>query len=343
MKPYLWDKAKTTMETDTVKRFDRIVAILIQLQSKKVVRAQELADRFQVSLRTIYRDIRTLENSGVPIMGEAGVGYSIMEGYRLPPVMFTREEASSFVAAEKLMQKFTDRSLGAYYESAMIKLKSVLRNREKEWVEALEDQVSILPAQLLFNEEIPNALEILLESIAAKKQVRLRYESLQADRPLDRCIEPVGLFHENNFWYVLGFCQLRNDYRQFRTDRIMAIFRTLDDFGRVHPPLDELRQKKEDGDRTKVRILVDPYAAKYLKGSRRYHGFISEAHVDGQVELTFMVADLENGFARWFLMFADCAQILEPQSLIDRVGKLLLKGQERLYDPSVPRSQNQGI
>jgi biotin operon repressor len=84
---------------ETPKRFDRIVAILIQLQSKKIVKAQELADRFEVSLRTIYRDIRTLEASGVPIYSEAAVGYALMEGYRLPPVMFTREEVSSFIAA----------------------------------------------------------------------------------------------------------------------------------------------------------------------------------------------------------------------------------------------------
>lgn len=100
------------MLDETPKRFDRIVAILIQLQSKKIVKAQELADRFECSLRTIYRDIRTLEASGVPIYSEAGVGYALMDGYRLPPVMFTREEVSSFIAAEKLMQKFTDPSLG---------------------------------------------------------------------------------------------------------------------------------------------------------------------------------------------------------------------------------------
>src|SRR5699024_8506905 len=99
------------MKLDAPKRFDRIVAILIQLQSKKVIKAQELADRFQVSLRTIYRDIRSLETAGVPLYGEAGTGYSLMEGYRLPPVMFTREEAGSFVAAEKLMQHFTDKNL----------------------------------------------------------------------------------------------------------------------------------------------------------------------------------------------------------------------------------------
>ena len=102
LKDYLWNICCAIMSIDTVKRFDRIVAILVKLQSKRIVKAQELADKFDVSLRTIYRDVRTLEAAGIPIVSEAGVGYSIMEGYRLPPVMFTKEEASSFVAAESL-------------------------------------------------------------------------------------------------------------------------------------------------------------------------------------------------------------------------------------------------
>src|SRR5690606_29609387 len=104
-------------------RFDRITAILIQLQSKKVVKAQDLADRFGISLRTVYRDIRTLEEAGVPLYGEAGIGYSIVDGYRLPPVMFTREEATAFITAEKLMEKFTDASLKQHFTSAMYKVK----------------------------------------------------------------------------------------------------------------------------------------------------------------------------------------------------------------------------
>ncbi|PHN99329.1 transcriptional regulator, partial [Rhodobacteraceae bacterium 4F10] len=200
------------MSLDTVKRFDRIVAILIQLQSKRIVKAQELADRFQVSLRTIYRDIRTLEASGVPIISEAGVGYSIMEGYRLPPVMFTREEVGSFVAAEKLMQKFVDKSLGNYYESAMMKLKSVLRGREKDWISALESQILVDPTNKLFNDSLPNALETLFESIAEKRQVFLKYQALNRETPSERFVEPVGIYHESGFWYVLAFCHLRIDY-----------------------------------------------------------------------------------------------------------------------------------
>ena len=330
LKSYLWGIACAIMGSDTVKRFDRIVAILIQLQSKRIVRAQELADRFGVSLRTIYRDIRTLEASGVPIASEAGVGYSIMEGYRLPPVMFTREEAGSFVAAEKLMQKFTDRSLGAYYESAMYKLKSVLRGKEKDWVEALESQVTMIPGQSLFNARVPDALEILFESIAERKQVFLRYESLREDIPSERRLEPVGLFHENGHWYILAYCHLRRDYRQFRTDRIHRIERTPLAFEGEHGTLDDHRGKKEELPRTRVRILVDRSVAKYLRTERVNFGYVSERPLGEQVEMTFMCKDGKHGFARWYLMFADCAKIIEPEELRQKVAEILKKGQERI-------------
>lgn len=320
------------MGNETVNRFDRIVAILIQLQSKRIVRAHELADRFQVSLRTIYRDIRTLESSGVPIASEAGVGYSIMEGYRLPPVMFTREEAGSFVAAEKLMQKFTDRSLGDYHRSAMYKIKSVLRGREKEWIDTLDSQISVDPSEDLFNDRIPDALAILLESIAGKRQVFLKYHSLEANHPMNRNIEPVGIFHKNNFWYVLGYCHYRKDYRQFRTDRMLHIQRTEIDFTLAHGSLEEHLGEKEYPKKTKVRIRVDKSISRHLKSVKKQYGFISEEVMGDQLEMTFMCSDLENGFSRWYLMFGDYAQIMEPESLKERVAYLLRKAQQRLLE-----------
>jgi predicted DNA-binding transcriptional regulator YafY len=320
------------MGNETINRFDRIVAILIQLQSKRIVRAHELADRFQVSLRTIYRDIRTLESSGVPIVSEAGVGYSIMEGYRLPPIMFTREEAGSFVAAEKLMQKFTDRSLGAYHRSAMYKIRSVLRGREKDWVDTLESQIFVDPAEQLFNDSIPDALAILLESIAGKKQVFLKYHSLEADNPRKRNIEPVGLFHKNNFWYVLGYCHYRNDYRQFRTDRMIQIQRTEIDFTLTHGTLEDHLGENNDQKKTKVRILVDKSISRYIRSAKKQYGFVSEEVRGNQLEMTFMCSDIENWFPRWYLMFGDYAQILEPDSLKKRVRYLLKKAEQRLLD-----------
>ncbi|MDO6517332.1 helix-turn-helix transcriptional regulator [Zobellia uliginosa] len=318
------------MGWDTINRFDRIVAILIQLQSKRIVKAQELAERFNVSLRTIYRDIRSLEASGVPISSEAGVGYSIMEGYRLPPVMFTREEASSFVAAEKLMQKFTDSSLGSHHRSAMYKVKSVLRGKEKDWISTLESQVLIAPSQKPFDENIPNALEILFESIAEKRRVFLKYHSLNAEHPSERFIEPVGLFHENNFWYVLGYCHFRCDYRQFRTDRMLKIQRTDQAFTLEHGSLDEHLNKNPEKKKTKIVISVDKDIARYISVGSKQYGFVSQESKADKVVMTFMTSDLQHGFPRWYLMFADYAEILEPESLKTRVMEILEEAQNRL-------------
>ena len=330
LKSYLWDLYLSLMSSDSIKRFDRIVAILIQLQSKKIVKAQDLADRFQVSLRTIYRDIRTLEASGVPIASEAGVGYSIMEGYRLPPVMFTREEASSFVAAEKLMQNYTDKTLGSYHESAMFKIKSVLRGSQKDWVTRLESQVDIGTMPDLFNKDIPDALEILFESIAEKKQVKLTYYGIESEAPVERTIEPVGIFHENNYWYVMGYCHLRKDYRQFRTDRMEKINRTPILFEKEHATLDQLREDPEERPKTKVRILVDKKISRFLGSGRNYQGFVSQKIKGNQVEMTFLSADIDQSFARWYLMFADYATIIEPESLKERVLTLLQNMETKL-------------
>ncbi|WP_187264389.1 helix-turn-helix transcriptional regulator [Pontibacter beigongshangensis] len=318
------------MPTDNLNRFDRIVAILIHLQSGRVIKAQDLADRFQVSLRTIYRDVRSLEAAGVPISGEAGVGYCIMEGYRLPPVMFTREEAGSFVAAEKLMQKFSDKTLGAYYESAMFKVKSVLKGSARDRVAALESQIWVNSAQELFNKSTPNALDVLLDSIAEKKQVALQYQAMSAEKSTDRLIEPIGLFHEHNYWYVMAFCHLRKDYRQFRTDRMLRIKRTDAPFTREHESLDSYRRTEVSSPKTKVVIRVKKEVVKYISTGRQYYGFVSEEAVGDQVEMTFMTCDPHDSLPRWYLMFCDCAEIVEPESFRERVSGLLQKASHNL-------------
>jgi predicted DNA-binding transcriptional regulator YafY len=328
------------MMDDSPKRFDRIVAILIQLQSKKIVKAQELADRFDVSLRTIYRDIRTLEASGVPIYSEAGVGYALVDGYRLPPVMFTREEAGSFIAAEKLMQKFTDTTLGNHYASAMYKLKSVLRSSDKDWISEIESKILIQPSQKLFNEKSPNALNLLFESIAEKKQVILFYQAFDAKEIIERAIEPVGVFHDHNFWYVFGYCHLRKDYRQFRTDRIQEIKKTEHHFSLEHKSLETYLNQDKKKVTTKVRILMNKKEAKYLTWERKYHGFVSEKEVGDQMEMVFMCPDIEEGFPRWYMMFGDCCTIIEPERLKERVLELLEINKSRLLEKSNPENDN---
>jgi predicted DNA-binding transcriptional regulator YafY len=313
------------MITEELNRFDRTLSILVLLQSRKLVKAQQLADRFGVSLRTIYRDIRSLEAAGVPIIGEAGSGYSIMEGYRLPPVMFSREEASSFVAAEKLMSQFTDRGLGAHFESAMRKIRSVLKGGEKDWLAALDAQVWVRNGRALFNEAIPNALEILFRSIALQQQVYLEYRSFTARQPQVRHIEPVGVFHEHDHWYLYAFCHLRNEYRQFRTDRIVVIRPTDQPFIKKHNELPNYEKQEDSCPKTRVVIAVTKGVMRYLESGKKYYGFVSQEEKDEEVELVFETYETLDGLARWYLMFGDCARVIEPAAFKEKVQALLEK------------------
>ncbi|MBX2952374.1 MAG: YafY family transcriptional regulator [Leadbetterella sp.] len=310
------------MIDDSLKKINRIIAILTSLQAKRIVKAQDLADRFGVSLRTIYRDVKTLESAGVPILSEAGIGYSLVDGYRLPPVMFTREEAGSLVTGEKLMRSFSDKSLGDHYQSAIVKIRSVLKSYDKEWLDTLEETIQVRPPKALFNSEIEDSLHTVLHGIADRKSVILEYKAI-TDIISEREIEPVGIFHENNNWYILGFCLLRGDYRQFRTDRILAIRSTPNRFTRRHGKLSDHLNRHETFPRTTVRLLVEPRVARYLANTRNNYGFVSEIPTDRGVEMTFHTIEIAEGFPRWILSFADYIRVLEPRELKDHVGRLL--------------------
>jgi len=307
-------------------RFDRITAILIQLQSRKVVKAQDLADRFGTSLRTIYRDIRTLEEAGVPLYGEAGIGYSIVDGYRLPPVMFTQEEAMAFVTAEKLMEKFTDNAVNKNFSSAMYKVRSVLRGTEKDLLENLEEQI-LVTQRPRSNRPPDNILDTLLKAVADKKAVKMIYKAFGNDKS-ERLVEPIGIFYENDNWYTIGYCHLRKEYRQFRIDRVIEIKLTeqLQQERATLKEFQELQSKMKTGYELKKAVIrVEKNMALYLQEHKHYYGFISEIVTEEYVEMTFLTQWLEFGFARWFIMFADQAIIIEPEILKTNVANILDK------------------
>ncbi|MES2795918.1 MAG: HTH domain-containing protein, partial [Bacteroidota bacterium] len=169
-------------------RIERISAILIQLQSKKIVKAQEIADRFDISLRTVYRDIHSLEESGVPIIGEAGIGYSLMDGYRLPPIMFTKEEAMALITAEKLVEKFADNSIKTTYESALYKIKSVLKPIEKDNLNNLTNHIQIVQNQYDLRQDSNSAIQNILKSIEGKTQIKINYFSNHSQENNERVV-----------------------------------------------------------------------------------------------------------------------------------------------------------
>lgn len=315
-------------------RFDRITTILIQLQSKRVVKAQDLADRFEVSLRTIYRDVRTLEEAGVPLYGEAGVGYSIVDGYRLPPVMFTKEEAMAFVTAEKLMERLTDTVIRKHFGSAMYKIKSVLRGSEKDFVENLESQIHVRDRKIQSRAIPGNILEVLFRGISEKKVVKMTYRALAREEKTERFIEPIGVYHENDHWYTIGYCHLREDYRHFRADRIYGIELTQKDRLSERATLQEYQEEWEKKRKSytvqKVVIRVEKSVTMYLQERKHFFGFVSETEKDGMVEMTFLTSSMEDGFARWYIMFADYAEIVEPASLKKKIRSIVEKISERI-------------
>jgi len=305
-------------------RIDRISAILIQLQSRRVVKASDITQRFTISLRTVYRDIRTLEEAGIPIIGEAGVGYSIMEGYRLPPVMFTKEEATAFLTAEKMVEKLTDASSSAHFKSAMYKVRAVLRTHEKDFLEHIDEHIAVLKSRVQPNETpSPHPLQTILKAIAEKKVLNIQYAGRIRQEPTSRCVEPVGLFYLDNFWHLIAFCRMRQDYRDFRIDRITHLATTAQVFDMEHPPLkDFLTRIYEHRDLHTVVIRLEKSVAHYLDEEKHYHGFISQTPTGSEMEMSFLTPSLD-GFARWYLRFGDCAKIVQPDTLREKVRTIV--------------------
>jgi predicted DNA-binding transcriptional regulator YafY/DNA gyrase inhibitor GyrI len=223
-----------------VNRLDRISAILVWLQSRSVVRAADCAERFGVSVRTIYRDIRTLEQAGVPICGDAGVGYSLVDGYRLPPLMFTPQEALAFLTAEKFMESLADSHHSRHFHSGMDKVRAVMRGVQRDYMSVLADAISVYRSRQTPTAKMPNLQQTILGSIAGREILEMGYT--RADGTISRReVEAVGIAFVNPYWYLAAWCHLRGEYRTFRLDRIDTLLPT----GRphtiaAHPPLNEL-------------------------------------------------------------------------------------------------------
>lgn len=202
-------------------RLSRLTSILTQLQAKKLVTATELSKKYDVSIRTIYRDIRSLEDSGIPIYTEEGKGYSLVEGYTLPPVMFTEEEANALITGYSMVSRNKDASLVENYKDAIDKIKSVLRHNQKGKVELLTSRVAFI--QNLSQITTSNILSSIQIAITSLRIVDINYISLYKNEESHRLIEPQAMYHTQGNWILIAWCRLRKDYREFRLDRIQSV------------------------------------------------------------------------------------------------------------------------
>ncbi len=298
-------------------RIERLNAILIHLQSKRVVKASELADRFGISLRTVYRDVRALERAGVPIGAEAGVGYFLMENFHLDPVSFTTQEASALIMGEKLMDKMSDHEVRDHYRSAVFKIRAILKPSEKEYIESLANSISVYNWATVSPSFNKLFLSEIQQATARKLVLQITYQAKYSGENTSRLVEPIGLCNYDSRWHLIAWCRLRGSYRDFRLDRIESLAVTEESFAdKKHLTMDEYFAKHTFAAADiNIRIKVSENDRKLIEESKFWYGFqCEELQPDGYYLLSFGNNDL-NGFSRWVMANGIRVSVVEPMEL----------------------------
>lgn len=201
-------------------RVDRLFSMLTVLQARKFVTAEQLAEQFNISVRTVYRDIRALDESGIPVSFEVGKGYYIVQGYFLAPIAFTSEEAQALLISEALVEGFADKGIRQHFGTALNKVKTVLKTRQKEAIHQLSTSTLLqIPKRISPDfDYIPT----IQEAITTAQQLELHYINFK-EEVSTRMIEPIGVVFYAFGWHVIGWCHLRNEYRDFKIERIQRL------------------------------------------------------------------------------------------------------------------------
>lgn len=311
------------MEKD-LNRIDRISALLVQLQSRPIVKASEMAERYEVSLRTIYRDMHTLSEAGIPICGNAGVGYSLVEGYRLPSLMFTKEEAIAFLTAEKIIEQLTDTQNSNSFRQGMDKIRAALRAVDKKYLHDMDDAITVYKSRNS-GESLPNLMQIILSSINDKLIIEIDYTNADECKST-RALEAVGISYSHPRWYLVAWCHLRKEYRMFRLDRISNIKTVDNKHTKVHPSLESLLEYDTPQCLREVVLHTSKEVSKYFADRCYSMGLTEEKELaNGLIEQTYMAYSLE-GLARWVLANADTTTVVKPieiKSIIKQIIKNL--------------------
>ena len=280
-----------------------------------------MAERFGVSMRTIYRDIGTLSEAGVPICGNPGVGYSLVEGYRLPSLMFTKEEAMAFLTAEKIIVQLTDTQNSNYFRQGMDKIRAALRAVDKKYLHDMDDSIAVYKSRNA-GESLPNLLQTILSSINDKLIVEIDYTNIDKKKS-KRALEAVGITYSHPNWYLSAWCHLRKEYRMFRLDRIDNIKITAEKQTKVHPPLESLIGNDNPQCLLKVVLRTNKEVAKYNADRCYFLGLTEEKELpDGQLEQTYMAYSLEP-LARWALANADTTTVVSPAEINDIIKQII--------------------
>jgi predicted DNA-binding transcriptional regulator YafY len=296
-----------------VNRTDRLLAIVLELQVRGNVRAEDLARVFEVSKRTIYRDITALSEAKVPIIASPGTGYRLMDGYFLPPLSFTPDEAAMLVLGTQAVRFAVDAVYREAAKGALRKLEAVLPPESRTRVQELYESMRIFsgwasPADV-------DKLAALRDAILDRRVVFLRYHSPRHTAPEDRDIEPYSLAYYRNVWHLTAYCRLRMDVREFRLDRIDELEVREEQF--VRDPAVVERPQRDPSRRTLVvRVRFDERMVRWVREERHW-GFREEQPGGVMVFAVERVGDI----APWLLRWGATAEVLEPESVREAVAE----------------------
>jgi len=298
-------------------RIDRLFAILLILQNEPRVRAQDLAKKFEVSKRTIYRDITALSEMGVPIVSLPGEGYELIEGFYLPPLIFTDDEALAlFLGARLLIQQAAGR-LTHKAEQALAKILVALPKETRQRVESLTEIIRFITPQDRFNLDEPQ-LVTLQQAIQKQQVIFIRYHSYYQNETTEREVEPHQLFYSDGAWYVSGYCRLRQGPRSFRLSRIEQLSLQAETFVKHLPAEPETEV-------ITVQIRFAKAAARWVR-ERQHYGFqTEEVLADGESVLMTYRLNSTSEIAPWVLSWGAAAEVLAPQDLREQLRQEAVK------------------
>jgi predicted DNA-binding transcriptional regulator YafY len=288
-------------------RIDRLFAILLQLQQKRRVRAQDLAQQFEVSRRTIYRDLSALNQMGVPLVPLPGVGFELVEGYYLPPLMFTENEAVALLLGTRLLAQQSAGSLPGSADSAQAKLKVALPEHVRARAEALTEIIGFITPSAKFDLDDPQLL-LIQKAIQDRRVLHLRYRGYQKEEITERDVEPHRLFYADGVWYVEAYCRMRKNMRAFRLSRMESVTLSRETFRQRH------RGKSQVPSLMTIKIRFAPASVRWVR-ERQHYGFQREE--PGTAKGTVMVYQVQQKteIIPWILSWGTSAEVLSPKEL----------------------------
>lgn len=227
-------------------RIDRLMGIVTHLQAKKYLSLEQISTHFGVSGRTVFRDLKALSEIGIPVCFEPEKGYSLVQGFFLPPVSLTVEEANALTLAEPLVLRFADKSVQQHYGTALAKIKMVLGQSQQEKMETVQAGTAhFVPDHYAHLMPATEYLIPLQNAVSNKNIVRIEYLN-QRDELSRREVEPIGLTFYSLNWHLIAWCHSKNDYRDFRISRIRQLSPTMQPFRKTnHLALHEYLQKMQ--------------------------------------------------------------------------------------------------